>query len=85
MEQEVERILGVRLVYQKLKYRVKQKGFDNDLNKYFIADLQNTPLALKEFHYNYPDEPGPPRNLQYWLDCAEKEIDVEDCVGDNLP
>ena len=47
MEQEVEKILGVRLVRRKLKYRVKQKGFDDDPDEYFTADLRNTLLALQ--------------------------------------
>ena len=81
----MERILGVRLVYRKLKYRVKWKGFDDDPDEYFAADLRNAPLALQQFHYDYPDQPGPLSNLQYWLDCVQKDINVEDRVGDNLP
>lgn len=76
-EWEVEKILAVRLVYRTLKYRVKWKNHDTDLNEYPAAALVNSAKLLKEFHAKHPDLPGPPRHLQYWLECAENDITPE--------
>jgi hypothetical protein len=40
--------------------------------------LRNAPGLLKEFHEKYPQKPGPLKNLDYWLDCFEKEEDPVD-------
>lgn len=85
LEWEVDQILGVREVYGKLKYRVRWKGFDEDLKEYWAGDLKNAPIALKEFHDEYPQQPGPPQHLQYWLECAAKDEDPDDRAGDDLP
>ena len=84
IEQEVEKILGVRLVRRKLRYRVKQKGFDDDLDKYSTADLRNTLVALQQFYYDYPNQLSLLYNLQYQLDYVQKDINTKDRVGDNL-
>jgi hypothetical protein len=73
-EWEVDKILGVRVVRKQLRYKIQWKGYDIDADEYLPEDLNHAPLALKAFHDEYPDLPGPPRNLQYWLDCAEKEV-----------
>ena len=44
-----------------------------DANKYLPEDLNHAPIALKAFHDEYPDLPGLPKNLDYWLEYTSKE------------
>ena len=74
----------MRLVRKKLKYRVKWVGLDEDPEEYLAEDLRNAPKALQAFHEQYPDLPGPPRNLQYWLQCMEDDTFAESRTTDNL-
>jgi hypothetical protein len=83
-EWEVEKILGVRLLRKQLRYRVKWVGVDDDPTEYLAEDLRNSPQALRDFHRQNPDVPGPPKNLEYWLECAEKETFAEARAGDNV-
>jgi len=69
-EWEVERILGVRVLRKQLRYRVQWVGHDVDMDEYLPEDLNHAPIALRAFYDEYPDKPGPPRNLNYWLECA---------------
>jgi len=32
----------------------------------------------------YPNRPGPPKNLAYWLECAQKDKFLEARVDDDL-
>jgi hypothetical protein len=73
IEWEVEKILGVRLVRNELKYRVKWVNQDNDPAEYLAENLCNAPMALRDYHELYPKLPGPPANLDYWLKCAEQD------------
>jgi transposase InsO family protein len=84
-EWEVEKILAVRLRYGKLSYRVKWIGHDDDPVWYPAANLKNCPFALREFHDQYPDKPGPPKRLPEWLKAAEEEIFIEDHEEDDRP
>jgi transposase InsO family protein len=72
-EYEVQKVLAVKLVRGKLKYRIQWKGWDPDPEWYPASALSNSPLALRDFHGKHPARPGPPANLQYWLDCAAKD------------
>jgi len=69
-EYEVQDVLAVKLVRGKLRYRIQWKGWDPDPEWYPASALSNSPLALRAFHENNPTQPGPPANLQYWLDCT---------------
>jgi transposase InsO family protein len=82
-EWEVEKILGVRVVRRQLRYRVQWVGFDFDPDEYLPEDLRHAPLALRQFHDEYPSLPGPPRNLEYWLECAAKDVWPESRRNDN--
>ena len=84
-EWEVDRILGVRLVHGKLKYRVKWLGFDDDLDEYPASNFKHAPQALKDFHDKYPELPGPPRNLDYWIQTALADEQSEDRPDDDKP
>jgi hypothetical protein len=68
-EWEVDEILASKLVRKSLQYRVSWKGYDPDPNWYpawnFVGCLQK----LREFHDNYPNQPGPPKYLDEWFNC----------------
>lgn len=82
-EWEVEKILGVRVVRRQLRYKVQWVGFDTDPDEYLPEDLMHAPIALRQFHDEYPNKPGPPANLDYWMECAAKDIWPEKRKSDN--
>jgi len=84
-EYEVQSVLAVKLVRGNLKYQIQWKGWDRDLEWYPAESLRNSPLALREFHKKNPSRPGPPQNLDYWLDCALNDTIPEPKPGDNRP
>jgi hypothetical protein len=63
-EYEVQEILAVKLVRGKLRYKIKWKGWDDDLEYYPASVLSNSPLALQRFYNTAYDKPiGRPKNL----------------------
>jgi hypothetical protein len=84
-EWEVERILAVRLQRGKLRYKVKWVGYDDDPAWYNASNLRNCPIALRDFHNENPEKPGPPANLSYWLESWEKDETAIDKPNDNDP
>ena len=74
----------MKLLRGKLRYRVNWKGCDPDPDWYLASSLSNSPIALQDFHQAYPDRPGPPRNLAYWLECAQKDLFPELREDDDL-
>ena len=84
-EWEVEQILAVKLVRKKLQYQVSWVGHDKDLEWYPAGDFKNAPAALRDFHAQYPDLPGPPKRLPLWLKAAENEEFVDDHEEDDRP
>ena len=60
-EWEVEEVLAVRKRRNKLEYRVKWLGFDEDPEQYPASDLANTPYKLRDYHATNPSKPGPPK------------------------
>jgi len=83
-EWEIDKILGVRVVRKQLRYRVQWVGYDIDADEYLPEDLNHAPIALKAFHDEYPDLPGPPKNLDYWLECAYTDTWPTKRRNDNL-
>src|SRR6266536_63615 len=73
-EYEVQEILAVKQTRGKLRYKIKWKGWDDDPEYYPASVLSNSPLALQRFHEVNPDRLGPPKNLQYWLDCVQSDV-----------
>ena len=82
-EYEVEQVLAVKLVRGKLKYRVKWKGYDDDPEFYLASALRNSPLVLQQFYKANPYRPGPPANLDYWLECAQQDKFPEERNNDD--
>ena len=81
---EVEKILASN-IHWKLQYKVKWVGYDKDPQWYDTQNLRNSPLALHDFHRDNLQAPGPPKNPDYWLKCAEDDEDPEDRIDDNQP
>jgi len=84
-EYEVQEVLAVKIERGKLKYRIHWKGWDVDPEWYPASILSNSPIALRAFHDVNPTKPGPPKNLPYWLDCAEKDIFPDPRANDGVP
>lgn len=84
-EWEVEKVLAVRLHRGRLQYRVQWIGYDPDPKWYPAQNLKNAPHRLRDFHTEYPNRPGPPRHLDYWLHCYENDEDAKDQDDDNFP
>jgi hypothetical protein len=84
-EWEVEQVLIVRLCWQKLSYHIKWTGHDQDLEWYPAGNFKNAPTALRDFHDQHPDLPGPPKRLPIWLKAAEDNKFLEDHEEDNQP
>ncbi|MBW0568333.1 hypothetical protein O181_108048 [Austropuccinia psidii MF-1] len=61
-EWEVSQILDSKLKRRKLWYLVEWKGFSQDSERSAwepAESLKNSPELVKEFHFFYPDKPGP--------------------------
>ena len=74
----------MKLLCSKLQYRVNWKGWDLNPDQYLASLLSNSLIALQEFYHAYPNRPGPPRNLAYWLECAQKDKFLKARVNDDL-
>jgi hypothetical protein len=82
----VEEILASRVVRGRLKYKVRWLGYEQaDPEWYPARNFVNAAKKLQEFHVNYPNAAGPPRNLGDWLQAAENNIRPEEHEDDNLP
>lgn len=84
-EYEVQEVLAVKLVRGKLRYRIQWKGWDPDPEWYPASSLSNSPIVLRDFYKSNPNRPGPPKNLQYWLDCATNDTFPEPRANDDEP
>ena len=82
---EVQEVLAIKLIRGKLKYRVQWKGWDPDPEWYPASSISNSPIALQSFHNTNPTQPGPPKNLQYWFQCAGNDIFLESRSDDDRP
>jgi hypothetical protein len=82
-EWEVEEILNSRVFSQRLQYQVKWIGTDHDPTYYNADRFKGAPHALRTFHEAYPDAPGPPVNLPYWIDCYLQDQEPEERPNDN--
>ena len=86
LEYEVEEILAVRKRWNKLEYRVKWKGYEEeDLEWYPPSELKGAPHKLKNFHLNYPRLPGPPLKLEEWIKAWEDGLDEYEHLNDDRP
>ena len=84
-EWEVEKVLNSRLYRKCLQYRVKWLGYDEDRTWYPARNFKGSPHRLCDFHDEYPNRPGPPKQLKRWLAAWEEDEDLEDRDDDDLP
>ena len=75
-EWEVEEVLAVRKRRNKLEYRVKWLGFDEDPEWYPASDLANAPHKLRDYHAANPSKPGPPKQLAEWIRRWENDEEI---------
>lgn len=75
IEYEVEYLLASRMSRRRLQYRAKWKGYDDDPEWYDAEHFKHSPHLIRKFHEEYPDMPGPPRNLNAWIRAWEEEDD----------
>jgi len=62
-EWEVDEILASKVVRGSLRYRVSWKCYDPNPTWYPAWNYVGSPQKLREFHENYPEQPGPPKYL----------------------
>jgi hypothetical protein len=84
-EWEVEEILASRINRKTLEYRVKWVAYDPDPLWYPASDFKGAPQKLLEFHDRNPSRPGPPRNLDSWLQFWATDNEPPVRTDDNLP
>jgi hypothetical protein len=84
-EWEVEKILAVKLVRNKLRYQVSWVGYDPDPEWYPASNFMSSPYKLSQFHQEYPHLPGPPKRLAEWVQEWEKGTENYDHLKDDSP
>lgn len=84
-EWEVDEILAVRKLRNRLEYRVRWVGYDEDLTWYPARNFTSAPHKIKDFHDSHPDRPGPPRRLNEWIKAWEAEEELAEHPDDNKP
>src|SRR5271156_2516297 len=84
-EWEVDEILASKLVRKSLQYRVSWKGYDPDPNWYPAWNFVGCPQKLREFHDNYPNQPGPPKYLDEWFNCWNSDKEPVEHQDKNAP
>jgi transposase InsO family protein len=84
-EWEVEQVLASRIYRGRLQYRVKWKGYDDDPQWYPARNFKGSPHAVRNFHSQNPEKPGPPLRLQQWLDAWNEDEELTDLEEDDRP
>ena len=81
----MDKILAAKLLRGKLLYRASWVGYDEDLNFYPASDFKYSPHKLRNFHTEYPQQPGPPRRLVDWIKAWEQGRDSYEDLADDRP
>jgi hypothetical protein len=76
-EWEAKEILASKVVRGSLKYRASWKGYDLDPVWYPAWNFVGCPQKLKEFHERYPEQLGPPKYLEEWIECWHSKDDKQ--------
>ncbi len=84
-EWEIDHVKASRIHYGKLQYKAQWVGFDPDDEWYKASDFRNTPATLARYHEEYPDAPGPPKNLQNWLNAARNDLPAPEANDNDIP
>ena len=84
-EWEVEQILASKLTRKTLKYQVSWKGYDPDPTWYPARNFLGSPDMIKQFHTEYPKQPGPPKHLDEWISCWKDGSDPKEHADMDAP
>ena len=79
----MEKILSSRIHRKKLQYKVHWKGYDKNVKYYDAEGFKGSPHKLRQYHAEYPDRPGPLKNLETWLIAYENGEEAVDEKDDN--
>ena len=82
-EQEVDKVLAIKLSQQKLYYCICWIRHDEDLIWYPASNFKNSLAYLCDFYQQYLALPGPPKRLDNWLQAAENDKFLPDNEQDN--
>ena len=82
-EWEVQEVLGSKVIRKKVLYRVQWVGHDEDLEWYPASNFKYAPHKVRDFHKEYQDKPGPPRNLPSWIRAWEQGRDSYEELDDD--
>jgi len=82
-EYEVEKILTVWLLWQKLQYWADWIDYDDNLEWYDTHNMRNSSYVLHNFHKDHSDCSEFSKNLDYWLTCWKKDENYENWSDDN--
>ena len=74
-EQEVEEILASKVVHGSSSIMQVGKVTILTMAWYPAWNFTGCLRKLKEFHDQYPEQPGPPRYLDEWLECWHSDDD----------
>ncbi|KAF9889878.1 hypothetical protein FE257_006968 [Aspergillus nanangensis] len=81
---DVLEILESRICKKRLEYSPKLVHAEPARKWYLAGYFRLCPRLLDDFHRSNPGSRGPPRNLQYWIECWNNETVPEKRAGDNL-
>jgi hypothetical protein len=84
-EYDVEEVLASRVRNGGLQYQVQWTGHDPDDQWYNAEGFIGAPQKIKDYHNAYPEKPGPPARLQFWMDAHARDEDLQPTAEDNLP
>lgn len=66
-----------------LQYQVAWRGYDPDEQWYNASNFKNAPVALEDYHRQYPLTPGPPKRLSHWIRAAADDSETPDHPDDD--
>ena len=81
---EVNELLVVKKIKNKLFYRTNWLGYNKDLEQYLASDFKYALYKLKAFHLRYLKLLGPPYKLNDWLQAQEEGKDDYNNLDDNI-
>ena len=83
-KQEVNELLAIKKIRNKLFYYANQLGYNKDLEQYLVSDFKYTLYKLKAFYLRYLKLLGPPHKLNNWLQAQEEDKDDYNNLDDNI-
>ena len=83
-KQEVNKLLAIKKIRNKLFYYTNQLGYNKDSEQYLASDFKYAPYKLKAFYLYYPELPGPPHKLNNQLQAQKEGKDNYNNLDDNI-